>query len=210
MQLKQLRTLESARRVQKFMDEHFAAVGTSLPYTLRDRFDATVEELAAHQLEQELAQAMARCETANLIGLRRDLYYGLIRPIGLIARITLRSAPEFRRLVMPASSFRARHFLKSVIRLIAAADAYAAQFVNNGMPDDFIDQLHAALAQIAQSAEARERHRQRQIEATRGLRESSRSVRRLVDLIDSVLAPQLKSDQTLVATWVASRRSSVT
>ena len=111
---------------------------------------------------------------------------------------------------MPASSFRARHFLKNVIRLTAAAEAYAALFVNNGMPDDLIDQLHATLAQLTQSAEARERHRRRQIEATHGLREASRSVRRLIDLIDSVLAPKIKRDQTLLATWVSSRRSSAT
>jgi hypothetical protein len=210
MQLKQLRTLESARRVQAFIDEHCTAAEASLPYTLRDRFDAAVEELAAHQLEQELAQAMARCETANLAALRRDLYYCFLRPIGRIAGTVLRSAPEYRSLVMPASSCSARHFLKSVIRLVAAAEAYAALFVNHGMPDDLIDRLHAALAQLAQSAEARERHRRRQIEATHGLREGSRAVRRLVDLIDCVLAPKIKRDQTLLATWISSRRSTAT
>jgi hypothetical protein len=210
MQLRQQRTLESARRVQQFMDEHCTVAKASLPYTLRDRFDAAVEELAAHQLEQELAAALARCETANYRALRRDLYYGLIRPIGLIASIALRSAPEYRRLMILASSYRARHFLRNVTTLTAAAEAYAALFVQHGMPDDLIDQLHAALAQLAQSAEARERHRRRQIEATHGLCEASRAVRRLVDLIDSVLAPKIKRDQTLVATWIASRRSTAT
>jgi hypothetical protein len=111
---------------------------------------------------------------------------------------------------MLASSYRARHFLKNVIRLAAAAEAYAALFVDNGMPDDFIDQLHAVLAQLAQSAEARDRHRCRQIEATHGLREASRSVRRLVSLIDGVLAPKIKRDRTLLANWISSRRSTAT
>ena len=210
MQLRQLRTLESARRVQAFIDEHCTAAETSLPYTLRDRFDAAVEELAAHQLEQELAAAMARCETANHTDLRRDLYYRFIRPIGIVASLALRSAPEFHILVLPTGSLQTRHFRHRAIRLTEAAELYAALFASHGLPDDFIDQLRAALAQLAELAEARERNRQRQIEATHGLREASRSVRRLVDLIDSVLAPKIKRDQTLLATWIASRRSSAT
>jgi len=207
MQLTQLRTLESARRVQAFIDDHASVLDSAVTYILRAQLDAAVDELAAHQLEQELAKAIARCEAANYAALRRDIYERLIRPIRRIAIAALRSAREFAQLVMPVASLNAGHFRPHASMLAAAAEPHVAVFVAHGMHDDFIDQFHAALAQLAQSADARERHRHRHAEATDGLREASGSVRHLLALVECMVVPKINRDGMLLMTWRSARRA---
>jgi hypothetical protein len=206
MQLAQLKTLESARRVQAFFDDHATAVGAAVPFTLRARFEAAVDELADYQVEQELALAMARCETANQTALRRDIFGQFICPIGRIANFALRSEPEYPMLVMSAASPRHGHFRMYAMNLAAAAEVHVGVFVEYGMPCDFIEQLNAVLFRLGESAEARDRHCCRRVAATCGLRAASRSVRRLVGLIDGLIVPRIKRDHALLVAWISSRR----
>ena len=56
MQSRQLRTLESARQVQAFLDDNASVIGRRVPVTVCERLDDAVEQFAAHEVEQELSQ----------------------------------------------------------------------------------------------------------------------------------------------------------
>jgi hypothetical protein len=163
MQHAQRKTLEAARKVQKFLEAHASALGKPVPSSLRAQFNAAVGEFAAHQLEQRTAQEMGKSETASRTGYRRDVYVLLIRPIAGIANLALRSVSEFRVLIMPAAPGRCRVFVVKATILADAAEKYEDVFKRYGMPDGFVDQLRAVLTQITTSTAASAHHKHRQV-----------------------------------------------
>jgi hypothetical protein len=187
MQHAQRKTLEAARKVQKFLDAHASALGKAVPSSLRAQLDRAVSEFAAHQLEQRAAQEMGRCETANRAAYRRDVYVRFIRPIGGIANHTLRSVSEFRALVMPAAPGRCHDFVVKATILADVAEKYEEVFRCYGMPAGFVDQLRAVLAQITTSTAASARYKGRRVAATAGLKAADKSVRGIMGVMNSVL-----------------------
>jgi hypothetical protein len=202
MQRRQRNTLEAARRAQAFLDANASVLRAVVVPSLRTRLDTAVEHLAGCQLEQLLAQGMARGETANQLACRRDLYLGLIRLIGRVADCAF-SAPRQRRLlVMSAATVRSADFMKRATRLAAVAEYYKDVFVSQGMPGDFVDRLWAGLAQITTSIAAREDYKRQQAAATAQIKVEARSARGTLGIIDALLRPTLRNDPGLLADWI--------
>jgi hypothetical protein len=207
MQLDQLKTLETARRVQAFLDRHAALLGNAITRALRAWLDSAVDQLAAFQLEQELAQALSRYETARQKALRRGIRDRFTRPIGTIANRALRSIKAFGKLTKRSStSGRSSDFARAATLMADAAEQKARVFVGHGMPTDFVDEFRAALAELAKSVENRARYRDRHAWATAGVRETTKSLRGALAVVDSVLKPALRGDRALLAEWRRDRR----
>ena len=197
----QRNTLERVRRTQRFLDANASVLDGIVTPSLQARLDMAVEYLAGRQLDQLLAQGMARSETANQLACRRDVYLELIRPIGRIADCAFSASRQRRLLVMSVVTFRSAGFMKRARRLAGVAEVYKDVFVSQGMPANFIDQLRDALDQIRTSIAAREHHKGRQKVATAELKAGTKSVRGIVGIIDALLVPTLRRDAKLFAGW---------
>lgn len=197
----QRNTLERVRRTQRFLDANASVLDGIVTPSLQARLDMAVEYLAGRQLDQLLAQGMARSETANQLACRRAVYLELIRPIGRIADCAFSASRQRRLLVMTAVAFRSAGFMKRARRLAGVAEVYKDVFVSQGMPANFIDQLRDALDQIRTSITARDHHTGRQKVATAELKAGAKSVRGIVGIIDALLAPALRKDPELFAGW---------
>ncbi len=207
MQRRQIKALESARRVQAFLDSRATALGFATSPSLRSQLDAAVADLTAQQLEQGTAQVLAQIETALQAAYRRHFYLCFIRPIAAIAKVRLRNFGQSRGLVMSEASTHASRFAANAATLAHAAEEHEAVFVRNGMAVEFLEQMQVALSQITASAEASARYKCRHVAATAAMRTVSRSAQSIVGVLDSLLAPALKRDAALRAEWVSCKRA---
>src|SRR5579864_4939731 len=110
MQATDVRALDAGRRVQVFLDAQAATVGKVVAPSLRAKLDDSVTQLAGFQDEQGTADGAAKGETANQAALRDDLFQKFMVPIARTAKIALKSAPEFPKLVVSALARRKADF----------------------------------------------------------------------------------------------------
>lgn len=200
------RTLDAGRRVQGFLDSHIAELGTTVSTSLRAMFDDAVTRLTGFQVEQATEEGTARGETINQATLREELYQRFMVHIGRTAKIELRTSPEFVNLVVPAIEVRKIDFLSTANKFAAAAAKHEPLLVQQGMPVDFLLQLHAAILQVSASADARERSVVRRIAATEGSVVVSKAVREKIGQLDGLIRPALKANGPLLAEWQACKR----
>lgn len=189
MQSSERKALEVARRVQEFLDAQVTNLTKTLPAQLRARIDVVVQQLADGQVEQALASAMARAETAKQAEYRRDAYIRFLRPIGRIATIVFGDSWQLRSLVMPAASTRQPRFLERAALVADVASTYPQVFVGHGMTADFVDQLQLALDQIRSAGDAHDHYMGRQVAATASLKSAAKYARDVVGLLDALLTP---------------------
>ena len=209
MQLTHLNTLDTLRRVQGFLDTHSTALGAVVTPTLRTRLDDAATKLAAFQVEQGASAGAALGETANQATFRLEFYSAFMRPIARIAKASLRTAAEFPTLVVPSRGLRNGDFVGATQALADAAAKYEKTFVEHGMPADFLAQLRAAIAQLATSKDAHDRNLSRRAAATKGIKDSTKTARDILVVLDALIAPDIKHNAALLADWKASKRIAV-
>ena len=202
----QVRTLDAARRVQVFLDTEAAAIGKAVPPTLRAMLDDAVTQLTAFQFQQGTAEGTAMGETANQVVLRDDLYTRFMAPVATTAKIELRNTPEFPNLVVPAVARRKIDFLATANKFADAAAKHEALLVQHGMPTDFLTQLHAAIAQAAASADARDRSLGLKKAATDGCVTAAKAIRDRIGQLDRTLTGAFPKKTPLLADFRATRR----
>jgi hypothetical protein len=205
MQSTRIRTLDAGRRVQVCLDTQAAALGNAVSPTLRAKLDDAVTQLGGFQVEQATAQGTALGETVNQAALRDALYQKFMVQIGRTAKVALRDTPEYPNLVVPATARRKLGFPATANQFADAAAKHEAVIVEHGMPADFLVQLHAAIAEVVASADARERALSRRKAATAGSGTADKAVRDTIGLVDGVVTPLLKKNTSLLADWKASK-----
>jgi hypothetical protein len=206
MKSSESKALAVIRRVQGFLDTPVMKLTKIIPAPLRVRIDVVVRQLADGQVQQVLATAMARAETAKQAEYRREAYLRFLRPIGRIAMICFGESRQRRSLVMSAASTRQPRFLKRAALVADVASGYPKVFVGHGMTADFVDQFQSLLGQIRSAGDAHHHYIGRQVAATASLKWSARYARDVVGLLDALLTPALKNDPALFAQWAATKR----
>jgi hypothetical protein len=206
MQATQVRALDAGRRVQVFLDTHAATIGTAVPASLRAKLDDAVTQFAGFQSEQGTAEGTAKGETVNQAALRTDLFQRFMVPVGRAAKIALRLAPEFPKLVVSALARRKLDFLSTANQFADAATIDEKVLIDHGLAADFLVQLHTAIAQMAASAAAQGRSVARRIAATAACGTANKTLRAVIGLLDGVLKPVLKGNTSLLVDWQASKR----
>jgi hypothetical protein len=116
-----VRTLDAGRRVQVFLDAQATALGKTVLPSLRAKLDDAVTQLTAFQVEQGSAEGAAKGETVNQAGLRDDLYQKFMVPVARAAKVALKGAPEFPKLVVSALARRKADFVSTATQFADAA-----------------------------------------------------------------------------------------
>jgi hypothetical protein len=205
MQLKYVRSMQAGERSQAFLNAQAAILGPVIPPEVRAELDTLVAQLQGLKLEQETARMTSNTLTTGIKAMRADLAENFITPIGSIAVRKLARVPEFQALVMPLSIRQLADFRTRLDAMIQAAAKYESYFISGGLPADFLAQLKTAAANLAASGEDRGRNVVRRIAASDGIVKTVRELQGVIDQLDAVLTPVLKTKPTLLADWTASK-----
>jgi hypothetical protein len=194
----QIAVFETLLRIQRFIDEDTATLEAVNQSAARKRLDETVARISAYVVAQADARRAAEAETANLRILRVALRFEHMLPVAVVAGQRLREQPEFKLLRMPR---REPGLTWAAYDMANAAEKYADLFVHEGLPLDFVAKLRAAAQQLDQSIEARNHRLLERADATEGLKTEIKRARDLIQLLDALVRPKLRSNQDLLRTW---------
>ncbi len=101
MKLRQNETLLTLRRIQGFLSNYAAALGTIPTSGVSNDLDASVAALTAHAVAQKTSKATVVGATSKLKELRTALMQGQMGPIASIAKAKIPLTPELAALTMP-------------------------------------------------------------------------------------------------------------
>lgn len=210
MQLTQLNVLDTGRRVQALLDSQSAALGAAVPPLLRAQLDTAVTQLASSGQDQEGLASATPGEIVNQGAMRAALKVDFLDPMARIARHALRGSPDFQTLVVLASVTRKGEFMNKVNAVADAAAKHEQDFIDRGMPADFIAQLRAAVGALNASIERHGKQIGLSRQAGKGIKDSTKAVRDLLHVIDGNMRRVLKGNQPLLANWIATKRIQAT
>ena len=201
---------DTARRAKTFLASQSAVIGTAVPAPLQAQLDAAVTQLATSGQDQEILASAVRGAIASQIAMRKALRVDFLSPMARIARHALRASPEFATLVVTTGHLRNGDFLNKVNALADAAAKHEKDFIDHGMPADFIAQLQAAVAALNASVETSGKQKGLLKQAGTAIKDSTKAVRDVLHVIDGNMKRVLKKNQPVLANWTATRRIQAT
>jgi hypothetical protein len=210
MELTDHNALDTARRVQAFLVSQSSVIGTAVPAPLQAQLDAAVTQLATSGQAQESLGTATNGEMVNQVAMQKALKVDFLNPMSRIARHALRTSPDFPTLVVTATRLRKGDFMNKVNALADAAAKHEKDFVDHGMPADFIAQFQAAVAALNASVETRGKQKGLLKQARTGIKDSAKAVRSVLHVIDGNMKRVLKKNQPVLANWTATKRIQAT
>src|SRR5258708_40172069 len=210
MQLAQHNVLDTGRRVQALLDSQSTVLGTTVPIPLRAQLDAAVTQLATSGQDQESLASAVRGAIVNQIAMRKEVKVDCLSPMARIARHALRAAPDFQALVVPAFGLRKGDFMNKVNAVADAAGKHEKDFVDHGMPADFLAQLQAAVAALNGSIDTRGKQLGLLKQAGRAIKAAAKAVRDVLHVMDGIMKRALRKKQPMLANWTATKRIQAT
>jgi len=206
MHYRQNAVFDALERARGFFDENEALLTGVVDLTgARRRLDEVLEGFTAHALEQDLADRVAKGETAKQRQLRLELRRLQMAPIARIARGNLNHTPEFASLRMPKPAVSGPALIASARGFVDAAVVHHEALVTQGLPSNFIDVLNAAVGKYEESMSEREKHRTQRVGATRGLDVEEKRGREILSVLDALVHQALSDNPALMRAWQAAR-----
>ena len=196
--------IETARRVQAFLDAHATVIGGAIAGT-RAGLDQAVSQLDAMAVTQAAGQIETKGTTLRQRALRATLRAAFMKPIADIAKLKLGTVPEAGARTMPKKSFGATHLVAAAHAMADAAQAHQAVFTEFGLTPDFINQLRAAADAVTASIDGRKVHVGLSGGVTASIKDQSNRVRGMLTLINILVVPRLAHDIPLLAQWHTAR-----
>ncbi len=201
MEAAQRKVTEKFRSIQKFLDDHAAALTHSAVAPPRKLLDDAVQQIdgfAADQLAKSTQAVQTRTLTATRVALR-DHNMLQINAIALHhLPNTVNTRAEFK---LPRDNVSTDTLVTAAKAMAAAAQPYSAIFIQQGRPADFIAQLQTATQAVETAVEAGRTGKRIRKGATSGIKSSVQAGRAAVKLLISAVTPALKQDPQLLAEW---------
>jgi hypothetical protein len=196
---------DATQRAQLFLDQNAALLMALDLTSARQQLAEVVRCFTDCSVDQQVSNCRAQRETATQRQLRRQLRQELMAPIAVIAQWTLYHVPEFRVLQLPKRSGGEEEFLASARAMAEAAGKYHDTLVAKGLPPTLIDELQSAVAQLAESLEARAVHRRISVSATRSLAMAARDGQAVLRVLDALVRRAAGGNESLLQSWQAAR-----
>lgn len=211
----QERVTESHRRVQGFFgaNPEFTAadspVSTPALTTQLDALNGVVDRVTDYATQQQTHYAqsllISKDEREQRIALRMEY----MAPIAKMAHALRGTVPGIGVLTMPKGNTYGAALIAAATVMAHKAEIYKGVLVENGLPEDFIQQLEGATATLKQSLDARGMARAARSAATRGLEADLALGRRIVQLMDVALQRILRGNPAKLAEWKHVKRVTV-
>ncbi|HKW47132.1 MAG TPA: hypothetical protein VJN70_06795 [Gemmatimonadaceae bacterium] len=122
-----------------------------------------------------------------------------------IARRNLRKVPESSALQMPKAALVGHGFIASARGMAAAAAVHREALIAYGLPENFVEELNAAVDEFEASLAERDKNRGRRIGATKGLETEASEARTVLAVLDALVRRWTKGNEPLQRTWEGSR-----
>lgn len=203
MRYRQEAEMERLRRAKVFGQAHGAELGGAASAPAFARLDEALTALSNADTLQAGAVQRAQSDTASLQRLRDDLRDRHVRPIVRIA--------QARRLEIPNAAmtkFNAAFAKLSDASLLTAARAVAVAaeenytvFRDEGLPNEYLDQLRAAVTALENALMQRDGHRASRKRGVTGIDGSLRDSREIIRILDGLVTRQLSHRPDLMAEW---------
>jgi hypothetical protein len=206
MQKTQIKTLEAGRRVQAMLNSHPDSIGKAVTPKQRAELDTAVAQLATFQLTQGTSTQTAVGETALQKSQRQALYDDFLHPIAAIARRALLAVPEYPAFLKSSRDFRKTQFAADATIVADLVAKYEPQFIENGMPADFIARMRESIAALQSSEQSRGLSVGSRSGATAALIAAETELRNILKTLDIVFRTRIGADPALQADWKATKR----
>ena len=209
MRHSQGQVFNTGRRIQTFLDANDSLFSGINKSATRAELDTVVTALGNDVGLQATGRTTARGESANQRTLRLALRLNHMRPIASMAKLRLRTVPNFAALTLPSPHLTGKSLVAHATGMGGAAKPYEQVFVDGGLPADFLDRLSAATAAVEASLVTRATARGQQSQATGSLKQLEIRGRRLFRALNDLVVPVLSADVAhsgLLAEWKSVRR----
>jgi hypothetical protein len=130
-----------------------------------------------------------------------------LAPIAQIARALLAEAPGIEK------ALRMPDYYMSPLRLVAEAMAirdaawlYEPQFIRAGQPQNFLEQLDAAIEALREAIRAKEERLGEQVGSSAGIAADIKRGRRVIDVLDTIVKDAFRGDDAVLAEWRSAKR----
>ena len=195
--------LDTAGRVQAFLDENAALIGPNIAASRRNLDDA-VAQVTAMAITQTGGIIPAKGNVARQQSFRASLRANFMAPVADIAKLKLSGTPEYPALKLPARQLAVAPLVAAAHAMADAAEVHLAELTDGGLPDGFIPQLRAAADAVTTSLDGRP-HTVGSGNAAASLKAQEARIRSLFHLINALVMPKLGTDVTLLAKWKATK-----
>ena len=203
MNKKQRSALRRFRRVQEFLTTNQIA-GTQVKLQV---LAAVIREMSESGEEQDISVRVTRGETARQRALRGALWDRHMVPISRIARRALGVPGMDVKFSLPPKRADNEAILDAARGMAQAAEAHAAMFVQQeGLPEEFVQQLRAAIDELAGTLGVRVESQRRRKTAGEAAAKLVQRGNASVDVLDAIVKPRLEGRSDLLAAWKSVKR----
>ena len=208
MQTAQGNMLESLHSVRDFIDQHADRLQGVISPGTRTALLQAIADLDAFSNMQTVGRGAAKGSTKRLRELRRTLVRDHMAPVTRIAKATLPHTPELAALKMPRGAPSDAKLASDAYEMANAVADNAQPFLALGLPATFVAELKAAADALAAERNVRANSLVTRVTATKGLAARLSAGRKLVHVMDALVAKELKFEPALLAGWRQARRVS--
>ena len=194
--------VDTLHGMQRFLTDHATEIGPGIEVA-RGTLDTTVAAIEGHLVQQDAGARNALGATQKLNALKTALRFDHMRAIAEIARRRLATVPEFKALKLPPAQLATNRLLVAAKAMGVAAAPYASTFTALGLAPDFLDRLQAAVDELAQGLNTRKQHTDGHAGATVGVAANITEGHGIVELMDSLVRPRIRSNPVLLTNWLS-------
>jgi hypothetical protein len=198
----QRNALRRFRRVQEFLAANQVA-GTAAQV---QQLSEVIRQLTETGAEQDVSGRQSRGEVARQRALRKALWVHHLVPISRIARRMFGVPGMDVKFALPRYRADNEALIDAATGMAQAAEPHVAAFVQQGLPQDFVQQLRAATAAVSAAVGSRVQAWQRRSRAGETVTALLSRGRASVDMLDAIVSSRLESKPDLLAAWKSAKR----
>jgi hypothetical protein len=172
----------------------------------RQKLGETIAALEMYVVEQTSSNLASQGATQHSRALRRALVRDHMAPIARLVQADLPPAPQVDALRMPDPAWSVERLAAAALGMAHEAAPHAEAFVAAGMKPDFIARLTSAANAMTEAVRDRAQTRGKLSGATKGLKTTLASGRKLVRVLDAFVSSELAEEPALLATWKRVKR----
>lgn len=206
MQAREKQQVEAYERVQDFLKDNPAPAGISYGQP-KQLLDEVVARLTDHRSNQVGGGRMGKAERKREKALTRSLRELHLSPISKIAKASLAQSPGIEKaLKMPDPQLSTTKLIAEAKAMRNAVAQYSPTFLAAGRPENFLEQLDAAIEELRGAVLGKARSVGTKAGAKKGISQQIKRGRSAVQMLDAIVMTAFASDQDTLAKWRIAKR----
>jgi hypothetical protein len=198
--------LTALQRIQMYLNDNAAQLGSVSKSTSRTDLDTAVTGLVQYVAQQSKAETASLSAKSVKDEAREDLRLNHMQPIAAIAKKKLTGTPNIQKLALPHKNTNDIDLVGDGTAMAEAAAQYTQVFLDQQLPADFIAQLQAAVQAVQDAVNAQQSARLRVNDATKSVKAQLAITSTDVKVLNGLVTKQLKGQTGLLGAWKNAKR----